>query len=62
MNEKEHIKISFATQSDQAQKKYKFHLTTTLDDIQFLFSESLALHGKNEVEESQNQENLVKLL
>ena len=48
LNQKQHIKFTFAKQSNQARENYRVHLTVTFDCVRFILFQGLAFRGQDE--------------
>ena len=49
MNQKQHIQVAYARQSNEARGDYRFQLTVTVDCIRFLLRQGLAFCGHDEL-------------
>ncbi|XP_029144001.1 uncharacterized protein [Arachis hypogaea] len=58
----QHISTAIEKQSEQAKKNYQIHLTATIDCFRFLLRQGLPFRGNDEIDDSVNQGNFLKLL
>ena len=62
MNQKQHIQVAYARQSNEARRDYRIQLSATVDCIRFLLRQGLAFRGHDESEDSSNDGNFCQLL
>ncbi|KAJ8768088.1 hypothetical protein K2173_021028 [Erythroxylum novogranatense] len=62
MNQKLHIQVAYANQSNHAQKDYRTQLTASVDCVRFLLRQVLVFYGRDESEASSNNGNFLQLL
>ncbi|XP_074326929.1 uncharacterized protein LOC141664872 [Apium graveolens] len=59
MRQEQHIDVTLNRHSDQIKKEYRIRLGASIDCIQFLLKQGLALRGHDESDESTNQGNFL---
>ena len=62
MNQKQHIQVAYARQSNEARRDYRIKLIATVDCIRFLLRQGFAFRGHDESEDSSNDGNFCQLL